>query len=137
MRDTFFYLIAVVWQLLRWETTASILAEARRNGGALIDYETAGKRVSLVITHEPGLGYYLKYHTWHEKGRVKDTWLSLGDRTKLDITVGDSTSWICSVGLFIEPELAAAGVTEFRATGKRSSKIHWIHPESLPETGNW
>lgn len=116
-----------------FRSTESYLAEAQRMGGCEVNFP--GTENCLIIQHE-ACGYYLKYHRVL-RGRVEDSWLSLADRTKLNVTVGDDTTWIASVGLFLPRELALIGVQEFRKTGRRSEQIEWIKPDDIPENGNW
>lgn len=127
------HLLAKGWISTAFRSAESYLAEAERDGGCEVGFR--GTENCLIIQHEP-CGYYLKYHRVL-RGHVEDSWLSLADRTKLDVTVGDDTTWIASVGLFLPRELALIGVQEFRKTGRRSEQIEWIKPDDIPENGNW
>jgi hypothetical protein len=102
----------------------------REFGEALIDFREGERRLSMILLSDPDLGYYLKYDP------TGDTWLSLGDATRLGEVVCPD-DWQASAGLFVPPDKAWLAVSAFCRTGERSSAITWIRPTELPPEGNW
>jgi hypothetical protein len=102
----------------------------REFGEATVTFQDGDHAIGLILIADRDLGYYLNY------GSPGDTWLSLGDPSRLaEVVCPDD--WQASAGLFVRPDRAWLAVTEFCRSGLRSSKIEWIRPEDLPPQGNW
>lgn len=101
------------------------------SGGALIEFTAGSRRASMILLPHEDHGIYLK---WLDDD---ETWLSLGDRSRLDSIVECSDEWFASVGLFVSPGEAWTAVEEFCRSGERTSRIAWIAPEEIPPEGNW
>jgi hypothetical protein len=101
-----------------------------------IDYLSDGRRTHLIVLQHPELGYYLKYIGPGGIREPNDTWLSLGDRSRLGEVVCPD-DWEASAGLFIPPPLAWEAIQLFCTTGARSPAVEWISPLETPESGNW
>ena len=99
-------------------------------GEATIEYHETDKSRSLILISDRELGYYLLYQP------KIDTWLSLGDRTRLSEVICPD-DWQASVGLFVSRDKAWLVIYEFCQSGERSSRIEWIRPTEIPEGGNW
>lgn len=102
----------------------------REFGEAVIDFREGERTHRMILIADRDLGYYLKYEP------SADTWLSLGDRTRLsEIVCPDD--WQASAGLFVPAEDAWVAISEFCQSGGRSHAIQWIRPSEIPEDGNW
>jgi hypothetical protein len=103
---------------------------SREFGEAAIDFREGELAYTMILIADRDLGYYLK----HESGT--DTWLSLGDRTRLSEVVCPD-DWEASAGLFVPAEAAWFAIDEFCQSGRRSDAIEWIRPREIPADGNW
>jgi hypothetical protein len=123
---------SVVNPELNWlrELILDPFREGREFGEATIQFREGERQLRMILISDPKLGYYLNYDP------EKDTWLSLGDASRLSEVICPD-DWEASAGLFISADKAWLAISEFCQTGERSGAIKWIRPSSLPEDGNW
>jgi len=99
-------------------------------GDALLTFGDRQREATLILIGDPELGFYLNYES---RG---DTWLSVGDRTRLaEVVCPDD--WQASAGLFVPRNKAWHAISEFCTYGTRSQTIEWIRPGELPQGGNY
>lgn len=104
------------------------------SGDGFIDFYEDDKKISTLM-----LGSNMEYGLYlHFIDNIKHfNLLSLNNKDELEEVAETAEEIYASIGLFLPIELAWEGILEFIETGKASSKIRWITPDDIPESGNW
>ncbi len=104
------------------------------SGDGFIDFYEDNEKIATLMLG-PNIEYGLYLHFIDHVTRIN--LLSLHDENKLEEVAETAEEIYASIGLFLPIDLAWEGVLEFIRTGKASSKIRWITPDDIPESGNW
>lgn len=104
------------------------------SGDGFIDFYEDDKKIStLMLGPNINYGLYLHFIDYINHFDL----LSLNNENELTEVAETAEEIYASIGLFLPIELAWEGILDFIETGKTSSKIRWITPDSIPEEGNW